>query len=351
LRSLPYSGEKAFVECKVQDANLDPNRVRVEYQTRDKTWKVLNPLPGSPGLFRIPGPTGPVTPVRATATDRAGNSSTRTLNLTFEGVRAAAVKELPVFPAAEAKPSNKPAPPPTLPTILSPGTEKAPESPRANAQTPEPPRKLVNGTHISLDYQIEQQGPSGISKVEVWITRDGGSSWQHLSDDPDHKSPVELDLPGEGLYGISLVMANGNGLGGVPPVKGDAPDSWVEVDLTRPEAHLVSVRPGSGDDAGSLVVSWTASDKNLGSTPIDLYYATQQNGPWQPIARGVKNDGSYRWSVPREAGSEFLIRLDVADQAGNITRCETPQPVVVDLVRPKARVLNVTVSAPHSAAQ
>ena len=55
--------------------------------------------------------------------------------------------------------------------------------------------------------------------------------------------------------------------------------------------------------------------------------------------------------MPREAGSEFLVRVDVADLAGNITRCETPQPVVVDLVRPKGRVLNVTVSAPRAAAQ
>jgi hypothetical protein len=121
----------------------------------------------------------------------------------------------------------------------------------------------------------------------------------------------------------------------------------IEVDLTRPVAQLVTVRPGSGDDAGTLLFTWIASDKNLGPTPIDLYYATQQGGPWLSIAKGVKNDGSFRWPVPRDAGAEFFIRMEVADQAGNVARCEMSQPVVVDLVRPKARVLNITVGAPR----
>src|SRR5207244_1207656 len=97
----------------------------------------------------------------------------------------------------------------------------------------------------------------------------------------------------------------GIGLGATPPQRGDIPDYWVEVDLTRPAAQLISVTPGAGKEAGMMHITWAANDKNLGSAPIDLYYATKRGGPWEPIARGVRNDGSYRWMLPKNGGPEF----------------------------------------------
>jgi hypothetical protein len=334
LRFLPPTVDGKLVECKVTDANLSVEPVQVEYQAADKSWKPLAPLPENPAVFRLPvGMPEPL--VRAIASDRAGNTATRLLNPAGPTVTSVSAAPPPplggsavAFIEAESRADKRPLPP-ALPAPVSPA------------------RQLLNGTHVTLEYQIEHQGPTGVSKVEVWYTRDNGLSWQRLTEDPDQRSPVEFDLPGEGVYGVSLVLTNGSGLGGTPPAKGEAPDYWVEVDLTRPVAQLLSVRPGRGADAGTLQITWTAADKNLGATPVDLYYTTQRGGMWQPIVRGVKNDGNYRWPLPRDVGPEFFIRLDVTDQAGNIARCETPQPVVVDLARPKARVLSVTVGAPR----
>jgi len=203
----------------------------------------------------------------------------------------------------------------------------------------------VNATHVSLEYAIEQQGPSGVSKVEVYVTRDNGMTWQSAHEDTYAHSPVEFDLPGEGLYGVVLTVSNGTGLATPPPQRGETPDYWVEVDLTRPTAQLMSVVPGIGREAGIMHITWAANDKNLGTTPVDLYYTGKRGGQWEPIARGLKNDGSYRWTLPRDAGSEFYIRMDVTDQAGNLTRCESPKPVVVDLIKPKAKVLTITARA------
>jgi hypothetical protein len=213
------------------------------------------------------------------------------------------------------------------------------------ASSTTPGRQLVNDTHVNLEYQIEKQGPSGVSKVEVWMTRDEGMNWQRLCEDSNRRNPIEFDLPGEGVYGICLVMTNGTGFGGTPPAKGDVPDYWVEVDTTKPVAQLSSVRPGMGEDAGTLLISWHATDKNLGDIPIDLYYANHQDGPWLPIARGARNDGAFRWMLPREAGQEIFIRMDVTDRAGNLVRCETPQAIFVDMTRPKARVVGIKAGA------
>jgi hypothetical protein len=203
-------------------------------------------------------------------------------------------------------------------------------------------RHLVNGTRVVLDYQIEQTGASGIGKVEVWYTRDLGQTWMKLGDDADHKSPAEVDLPGEGVFGVSLVVANGRGFGGSPPKPGDSPDWWIEVDMTKPKGDLLNVRTGTVDD-GSLQITWFAKDKNLHAEPIDLYYASKREGPWQPIVKNLGNDGVYCWTPAPDIGSHTYIRLVIRDQAGNSSSSETVQPIALDdLSRPRGRVVSVT---------
>ncbi len=224
---------------------------------------------------------------------------------------------------------------------------------KANASLPVNPvslnKQIVNNTHLFLDYQIEQMGASGVGKVEIWMSRDKGQTWQKHGEDTDRKSPAELDLPGEGEFGITLVVTNGRGFGGLPPVSGDTPDWWVELDVTKPHVEIVGVRPGSIDESGALHISWTARDKNLGQAPIDLFYAVERNGPWHPIAKGLRNEGHYRWNVPGDLGPHAYIRLVAIDQAGNAAHCETAQAVALDdLSRPRARVFGISTSAPKT---
>jgi hypothetical protein len=206
---------------------------------------------------------------------------------------------------------------------------------------PEPARQLVNGNSVLVNYQIDQKGTSGVGRVEVWATADRGQSWQRLGEDPDRSSPVEVEFPGEGLFGLRLVVSNGRGFGGAPPVKGDTPDWWVEVDTTRPNAELGTMRP----EGGAFVIAWIARDSNLGPEPIDLYYATGREGPWHPVASKLKNEGNYRWAVPRDAGPRAFIRLVVSDLAGNTISCETQEAVTLDdLSRPRGRMLGIAVN-------
>jgi hypothetical protein len=212
-------------------------------------------------------------------------------------------------------------------------------------------RQLINTTRASIDYRIDQVGPSGVGKVEVWLTADDGHTWQRFGEDADHRSPAEINLPGEGVFGIRLVVTNGNGFGGKAPVSGDAPSSTLEVDMTRPFAQLREIEPVGSN--GTIDIRWTASDKNLGTEPVNLYYAPGREGPWLPIATNLKNDGLYRWTFPRNGVSQFLVRLEVADQAGNTTRCDTQSPVVLDTTEPQVQVIGVNgvqagAMAPHA---
>jgi hypothetical protein len=214
------------------------------------------------------------------------------------------------------------------------------------------PCLVLNTLHAAIEYRIDQVGPSGVGKVEVYVTTDQGQTWRRLCEDTDRRSPAELDLPGEGQFGIRLAITNGNGFGGKPPVRGDAPTFAIEVDTTSPIVQLRDMEPVVGSD-GNLEIRWLASDRNLAPEPITLSYATSRGGPWQIIARNLKNDGSYRWAFPRNGGGQFFFKVEAVDTVGNFARIESTQPLLLDLTEPRGTVVGIsgfqprTIMPPH----
>jgi hypothetical protein len=225
---------------------------------------------------------------------------------------------------------------PTVPAVAGPATV-APKQDGAPVH-----HLLVNSTHVFLEYRIEQAGPSGVGRVEIWCTRDKGQSWQKLGENPDRKSPAEVNLAGDGIYGLTLVVSNGLGFGAQPPVPGEAPDWWIEVDTTRPTAQITSVRLAT-EDGLAVHVAWTSQDRNLGNGPVELFYAASRQGPWVPMAKGLKGEGQFRWLPPLDIGPHAYVRLAVRDLAGNITVTETTNPVALDdLSRPRASIAGIS---------
>jgi hypothetical protein len=201
---------------------------------------------------------------------------------------------------------------------------------------------LVNNRRVFLEYRIEQQGPSGVGRVEIWCTHDHGQTWKKLGEHRDGSSPAEALLPADGVYGLSLVVSNGLGFGAQPPITGDTPDWWVEVDTVQPTAQLTEVRMAR-QDGPAVEIGWTSQDRNLGTAPVELAYAVTRQGPWVPIAKGLKGDGQYRWVPPADIGQQAFLRLTVRDLAGNTTTTETTQPVALDdLSRPRAYIAGIS---------
>ncbi len=61
----------------------------------------------------------------------------------------------------------------------------------ANGMLPPGERPLmVNSRSFDLEYDVEGVGPSGIARVELWGTRDGGRSWSSYGIDNDNRSPI-----------------------------------------------------------------------------------------------------------------------------------------------------------------
>jgi hypothetical protein len=311
LRALPPREGEVGVEWEVRDDNLLPGGVRLEYHLAGSTsWVPLaEDLPPNGQRYWKPSANGPVE-VQLHAEDRAGN----------KGIDKTTVV-------------------PSLGTAGAVAT--APES--APVRHPDGNVRLVNSKWIALHYEIKDKGPSGVSAIELWYTRDAqGRSWsKYREEDGKTPPPFKFEVDGEGLYGFTLVVRSGVGLSDRPPQVGDQPQVWVEVDLTKPVVRLGAVDVGRGTDTGRLTIHWTATDKNFGPQPITLSYANQAGGPWTPIAANIENSGRYVWKMPADVPYQFLVRVEATDRAGNVGSDETSKLVSVDLALPKSVILNV----------
>lgn len=193
---------------------------------------------------------------------------------------------------------------------------------------------LVNSTRISLSYELKNTGPSGVSGVDVWETRDG-RKWQKIAQTIERKPPAIVEVDGEGLHGFTIIPRSGVGLARKPPAAGDTPQVWVEVDLTPPRLKLDDVVVHTGKDTGKLTIRWTANDKNMGGEGIVLRCAEDPTRNWKTVAANVRNTGTYTWQMPEGTPYRFYVRVEARDNAGNTSIVQTSDPVVVDLSTPE----------------
>ena len=220
------------------------------------------------------------------------------------------------------------------------GTGLGADAAEVRAETPAIPTTLVNSRRVHLNFEISDVGPSGVSSVELWATRDG-KSWQRYSNEPPPSGPLVVHVAEEGRYGFSIVVRNGLGLASPAPKHGEAPQMWVDVDETKPVVKMTECHLGKGPDASVLNLRWEATDPNMAETPITIGTSKSKDGPWTPVATGLPNSGGHTWQVPTDMPYEFYVRVEAADRAGNVGYAVTHEPMKVDRCLPRGTILGV----------
>ena len=200
-------------------------------------------------------------------------------------------------------------------------------------------RKFVNSTKITLNYELKEVGPSGVSQIELWYTLDG-RTWSKYDElkfgsDPNQKS-VTFEVAGEGVYGISLIARSGVGLGEKPPQTGDRPQVWIEVDATKPIVQLHNVVVGQGVDKGKADHALEAPRQEPG-TRADHAFPTPSRSPGRGrrIAERLPNTGRYVWAIPEKIPYQFFMKVEAIDRARNVGEAVTPELIRVDLSIPR----------------
>lgn len=254
---------------------------------------------------------------------------------------------------------------------VNPNPDPAPKAIASASGTPAPSPEVanvpvVNFTKFDLQYQIEN-GPSGVSRIDLYATRDDGRTWAKWSQHDGRETPLRVSVDGrgnqqvEGDYGFRMVPVSGAGLSDGPPAAGAPPEVRVHVDVTPPV--LTAYQP-TADPAqrNTLLLHWKATDRNFGRDPIAIEWSEHPAGPWKsvtagdavvPVAGGqgvapnrIPNTGTYPWALPAGlATPKVYLRFTAWDAAGNKSEAVTPEPVLVDLTKPRAKIHGI-VGAP-----
>jgi hypothetical protein len=353
LASLGRRGSRASVRWEINDENLDVRTLVIEYQARGaREWRQVpnlkNTLLGSTEWDA--GTADPIR-VRAAVEDRAHNRSDKDLDLPTgiaaePGPPSASTSEFPgappISPVSMADPAADPAADPFTAATENPRVPSVVAVPPARAPTSPAGTMLVANPRFPLAYAVDDAGPGGPSLVELWVTRDGGRVWSRLAEDADRASPYQVDLGGDGTYGLWLVVQGANGLGDPPPAPGDRPQMWAEVDSTAPQVQVDPPRVGAGAQAGRVTITWRANDAHPAQRPVVISYRPdRQDAGWQPITGRIENSGAYTWNVPPNVPARFHLRVDVFDALGNRGTAETANPIVVDRTRPRGRIIGL----------
>jgi hypothetical protein len=401
LQTIERQGNQVTVAWDVKDEHLDLTTLQLQYKAKDSSaWHAIALSSGmANGTKQIDvGTPGPVT-LRLSVKDRAGNTGEEQTDVLAAQMTTSAMQPpsnqtggnstpvLPSFPAPTPPAlttSNNPAPavhqtlPKTesnLPVPLAGGgnnTATSPAPPSFGTTKPandgfkpvtgSPPWnnsaanagagqggysgrtrtqagniQWTNSLHLDLDFELKA-GPSGIGVVELYYTLDAGKTWQLMERREDAKPPFSIDVPGEGIYGFTMVAKNKVGMGRPAPTPGEAPEIRVGVDITAPVCELITpveAVPGRRD---MVAIKWSAMDNNLASTPVKLEWADNPNGPWQVVVERTTNTGNYLWRVPGNIPPQVFLKLEVYDMAGNVGAYVTREPVIVDLQEPEVKL-------------
>ena len=345
------------------DDHLDPTQLRLEYrQAGMSDWQKISITPKASGQTQWSVPQGGIVAVRGTVSDLARNTAQDETQLNVA-------------------PANESVPRPSVPDLRQPIAGRnntmqdqfsalpqgapagAPQDqfntgfsgPRGNFISHPAHReqadnsssnstarfRIVNSRRFQIGYKLQDVGPSGVSTVEMYITNDEGRTWFRYGTDEDNQSPFQVEVPKEGTYGFSLGVRSGAGLSSDPPQNGDKPSIVVVVDQTAPRLQLLPLEQGRGRSANKIRIQWRFQDDFPSDKPIALYYSTNGQAPWQPISGWTENTGGYIWNMGPNVPSRFFLRIEGRDMAGNTQVVETPQPVLIDLSRPTAKIIDV----------
>ena len=175
----------------------------------------------------------------------------------------------------------------------------------------------VNEDGLDIDYAINSESRP-ITRVEIWYTPDEGQSWKLFGIDEDLRPPARFDSPGDGLFGLFLVVVNRTGPSSQPPTPRTEPHVWVYVDTNPPVVQLHAARAATGAGGRTVQLKWSAVDDHFKARPISLEYRRLSDEAWRTADIGaLANTGRYDWPVPSELIGVLEVRLVASDLGGH----------------------------------
>lgn len=181
-----------------------------------------------------------------------------------------------------------------------------------------PATPVVKSRTVRVGFQT-MNGQAAPLSAELWFTADHGRTWTKAHDAMLEANAVRCALPGDGEYGLFLVLHNEAGPSSDAPRPGIAPQTFLRVDVTSPEVQLLSLTADPDFSVNREVhLRWRAADAALADRPVAIDWRTEASKTYRRIAEGLPDISAYRWTVPGEVSGRVEIRLTAHDRAGNV---------------------------------
>ena len=196
------------------------------------------------------------------------------------------------------------------------------------------PLHLMRVNSFSWEYSFnvpeDLQGPF---RVELWSTRDGGTSWERIAVDEDTASPIDVEFQGEGLFGCRLEIVRDIPGPPISPRAGESPSTWIGIDTTPPQVTSLDVTMVDGNDSDAFEIRYAFEDPLAIPNSVRLSYSPHQTGPWATIATAQAINGTFNWKPHRSLPSRVFVRIEMPDAAGNIGESTTLDPITLRTAR------------------
>jgi hypothetical protein len=347
------------ISWNVEDAALELNTLRLRIRQPQREWKeqTIRRVPTGSEDIRVEG-TG-MFEAELSVADLAGNETVAAKQLRIRPATSSpattrekiAVRQrdpggdrldmASQFPGARRRTAQESTPEPALArnAPASPADEPGsrPTNVRRTATSDlrvtearvSPPRTVrhVNTLQFELKYRLRDVDPDETIPVELWMTADGGASWQLAGRDDDGRSPMQVSVDQPGEYGVQLSWRSRSGRAMPRPQDGTAPRDLFIVDRRAPELELLGVQSTRSARGQVVTIRWKAADEHFGERPLRLLWSTSAQGPWDEAATEIPNDGEFAWQPAAHVPETIYVRLEARDLAGNLRIAESNRPV------------------------
>jgi hypothetical protein len=174
-----------------------------------------------------------------------------------------------------------------------------------------------------VNWNPRYPGVSDTITVSARVTDESGIAWVKLT-----------YCIGEACYAVDMSGSSGLYIGGMGPFSEgqikfsilasdtvgnirESPEYSITIDGTKPSVRILS--PNGGEILSKIIIiTWSVYDNFDSSPSITIDYSSNNGNSWEKIQQMSGSGGEYEWNTTSlEEGSDYLVRVEAQDKAGN----------------------------------
>lgn len=173
----------------------------------------------------------------------------------------------------------------------------------------------VGAPTVSISWTAEDAGgyPLAASNpIQIDFSSNNGTTYAPVAAPMPNTSPYTWTVPSVDSSGCLIRITATDAAGRT----GAGTTSLFTIDSTAPSINLTSPAGGTYGPTQTIALMWTATDTNVGATPVTFHHSADGGNTWNLIASGFGASGSYGWVGPGAIAGTHQVRATATDLVG-----------------------------------